>query len=982
MTFKRVLNNLQPGTYAIRVKAVGSSLLDSEWSAVFTVQVTGDTTPPPVPSAPTVSQSLAGINISWIDPSYDIPVDFAGVEVYSSEDSYITPIGLITVQGGFQPFATQEYETTYRFKFKAVDRSGNKSSFSAESNAISPAKLVESDVTAGILDFEEIPYKDNGNFVSDGSFETTARQNALTDINTSLKVSFGTSGAFLGSGSLNILSGGLNQDIYLMGNPSAPDFVNKYPIIVNPSDVYLGRLAVKNQSGSSATVALKMRVYKTDLTTSDLTLVTQSVTSSSSWQPLIVNTAQANRVIPANGYAAQIFITSTQQISIDAVEVRQVIGTALIQDAAITNAQIQDATIQNAKIAFLDAGLIRTSEISGLNLNESVIISSASRLQRSITGATAYGTGSSTITYTANSHGFSIGQTVEVSGVTPSSYNKTGIITNITDNTFTISVSPNGSNQTYSSGGLATNQNIITFTSNNHGFVSGQTVVVSGVNPSSYNQTSTISSTTTNTFTTIFSTPVSSTYSSGGTATIFATISGASYNSTLGEITYTTSHTHGFLPGYTATITNVSPSGYNISGAITKVTTNTFSILSVSNPGTYSSNGRASLSTSVLVKLGAKGSIFAGNSATSGARILLDVNGLRAFNSSNVNTVNISSDGSASFTGSLTATTGTFTGFMTAGQIRIGSGVSGSNNGIHNAATGDYIYDNGLVRLGNGAILYNGSTLTINANGTFSGSLSSGISISSPVISGGSITGSTLNIGSGTFQVNSSGALTASSATLTGRLTLPTGSDTIRFLSGATTVGTIDNYFGSGINVYYGTTGSQGALDVTSTEGALRYGASSYVQATSSGVFTAGDITLGQRVFAPDILTTTNAANLRHGNLGELLRVTSSSMRYKENIQNLNITPSLNANNLLYLPVRSFTYKEEYLSDDDDRFGQVVPGFIAEEVNEHYPIAVDYADGEINSWNERFIIPGMLSLIQDMHQEITELKSRLDALEQ
>jgi hypothetical protein len=751
VTFKKVLNNLQPGEYVIRVKAVGASLLDSEWSAIFTVIVTGDTTPPPVPSAPTVSQSLAGINISWIDPSYTLPVDFAGVEVYYSVDSYTTPIGFITVKGGVQPFTTQEYSTSYRFKFKAVDRSGNKSAFSAESNAISPAKLVESDVTAGILDFDEIPYKDNGNFISDGSFETTSRQDVLTNINTALKISFGTSGAFLGSGSLNILSGGVNQDIYLMGNPAALDFVNQYPLIVNPSDVYLGRLAVKNTSGSTATVSLKMRIYKTDLTTTDLTLVTQSVTSSSSWQALITNTAQSNRVIPSNGYAAQILVVSTQPVSIDTTEVRQVIGTALIQDAAITNAQIQDATIQSAKIATLAAGKITSDSI-----------------------------------------------------------------------------------------------------------------------------------------------------------------------------------------------------------------------------------------TSAELQISSTGKLYAGTSPSIGERLLFDVNGLRAFNSSNVNTVNISSNGSASLTGTLTATGGTFTGFMTAGQVRIGAGIVSGRDGISFNNNNDFIYDNGQFRLGNGKIVFNPSTgvLTIDANGTFSGSLSSGISISSPVISGGSITGSTLNIGSGTFQVNSSGSLTATSATLTGRITLPSSSDTIRFLSGGSTVGTIDNYSASGINIYFGTTGAQGALDVTSAEAALRYGGSSYVQATSSGIFTGGDTNLGQRVFAPNILTTSNAANMRHGNLGELLRVTSSSARYKENIQNINIISSLNANNLLSLPVRSFTYKEQYLLDNDDRFGQVVPGFIAEEVNEYYPIAVDYVDGEINSWNERFIIPGMLSLIQDMNQEITELKTRLDALEQ
>ena len=788
MTFKRVLNNLQPGTYAIRVKAVGSGLLDSEWSALFTVVVTGDTTPPPTPAAPTVSQSLAGINIIWDEPSYTVPVDFAGVEVYSSVDSYTTPIGFITVKGGVQPFTTQEYSTVYRFKFKAVDRSGNKSAFSPESNAISPAKLVESDVTAGILDFEEIPYKDNGNFVSDGSFETTARQNALIDINTALKISFGTSGAFLGTGSLNILSGGLNQDIYLMGDPASTSFVNQYPIIVNPSDVYLGRLAVRNQSGSAATVTLKMRVYKTDLTTTDLTLVTQSVSSSSSWQTLTVNTAQANRIIPANGYAAQIFVTSTREIAIDAVEVRQVIGTALIQDAAITNAQIQDATIQSAKIANLAAGKITSDSI-----------------------------------------------------------------------------------------------------------------------------------------------------------------------------------------------------------------------------------------TSAELQISSTGKLYAGTSPSTGARLLFDVNGLRAFDSSNVNTVNISSNGSASFTGSLTATTGTFTGFMTAGQIRIGSGVSGSNNGIHNVTTGDYIYDNGLVRLGNGALVYNGSTLSINANGTFSGSLSSGISISAPVISGGTITGSLISTAS------SGSAISLNSST--NALSFRTGSTTVGHIVPLSSLGVIMHYgsspdpnagtfpqifvgssnvFAAASNTIYFSASSVGSIVSGSSinnltinsSGAQLYGSSTnYLNITSSGsqlfgsssnnlninttgIQLNGRVDFSSTMFAPNINTTANAANMRHGNLGEFLRSTSSSIRYKENIQNINLVEDLSPSKLLTLPVRSFTYKAKHLPDSDDRFGLPVPGFIAEEVAEHYPIAVDYVEGEIDSWNERFIIPGMLSLIQDLNKEISILKSRLDALEQ
>jgi len=112
------------------------------------------------------------------------------------------------------------------------------------------------------------------------------------------------------------------------------------------------------------------------------------------------------------------------------------------------------------------------------------------------------------------------------------------------------------------------------------------------------------------------------------------------------------------------------------------------------------------------------------------------------------------------------------------------------------------------------------------ATGTFSGSLSSGISISAPVITGGSITGTsgsftgdisgasgtftgdlsgadisggTINIGSGTFQVDSSGNLTATSATLTGSISSTSGT------IGGWTIGSTDLSSG---NISIDSTGS------------------------------------------------------------------------------------------------------------------------------------------------------------------------------
>ena len=61
-------------------------------------------------------------------------------------------------------------------------------------------------------------------------------------------------------------------------------------------------------------------------------------------------------------------------------------------------------------------------------------------------------------------------------------------------------------------------------------------------------------------------------------------------------------------------------------------------------------------------------------------------------------------------------------------------------------------------------------------------------------------------------------------------------------------------------------------------------------------------------------------------------------------------------------------------------------GFIAEEVAEIFPIATDYEtdkDGNrvVENWNEKYIIPAMLRLIQNQHKEIETLKLRVSELE-
>jgi hypothetical protein len=115
---------------------------------------------------------------------------------------------------------------------------------------------------------------------------------------------------------------------------------------------------------------------------------------------------------------------------------------------------------------------------------------------------------------------------------------------------------------------------------------------------------------------------------------------------------------------------------------------------------------------------------------------------------------------------------GTFTGTVTAGSglnsVKLGNDVSGTNDGIYIGATGDYIYSDGTLRLGNGGITYASGVLSVEGDIT-ANALSADATITSPIITGGTYQTS-LNAGNGStsgVRINTSGiyAWGSSSAT-------------------------------------------------------------------------------------------------------------------------------------------------------------------------------------------------------------------------
>lgn len=105
----------------------------------------------------------------------------------------------------------------------------------------------------------------------------------------------------------------------------------------------------------------------------------------------------------------------------------------------------------------------------------------------------------------------------------------------------------------------------------------------------------------------------------------------------------------------------------------------------------------------------------------------------------------------------------------------------------------------------------------------------------------------------------------------------------------------------------------------------------------------------------------------------------TSSRRYKHDIKP--ISGDRDPARLLNLPVVEFVYNDNHPLQYADMEGQTLPGLIAEDVAEIYPAAaIRDAEGRVESWDERRIIPGMLALIQEQQKRIDKLEAQLAQL--
>jgi hypothetical protein len=146
---------------------------------------------------------------------------------------------------------------------------------------------------------------------------------------------------------------------------------------------------------------------------------------------------------------------------------------------------------------------------------------------------------------------------------------------------------------------------------------------------------------------------------------------------------------------------------------------------------------------------------------------------------------------------------------------------------------------------------------------------------------------------------------------------------------------------------------------------------------TSSSFTSGGTFTASSSVFMPSLGTDSSAANMRvgTGGAGQVFRSTASSRMFKNSITPITEEIELDPKKLLEIPVVAFKYNEDYLRKEDTRFNKMIPGFIAEDMKEIYPIAIEQDGGDATDWNPRYVVPSMLALIQELYTRIETLEN-------
>ena len=281
--------------------------------------------------------------------------------------------------------------------------------------------------------------------------------------------------------------------------------------------------------------------------------------------------------------------TSTQDLFAAAgTNIWDVSGTTAVKSHTISNDKMQHINITTPGGHFLVAcnGQDATTFYNGTEWINNASTETAQQVD-SITHVGTLATATTHVT-----HGLVTGNQIVMSGITPAAYNGTFIITvlNATQFTYTMASTPS-TNATANGTAYAitsitnTGTGALVTTSADHNLYTGNIVVVTGATPSAYNGTYAITRQSATTFTYALTT------NPGGNATVVGTYSVAAV--TISELFHngttanaTTATAHGLLTGNQITVSGSTPSDYNGTFIITRLSDTQFSYVMATTPAT------------------------------------------------------------------------------------------------------------------------------------------------------------------------------------------------------------------------------------------------------------------------------------------------------------------------------------------------------------------------------------------------------------
>ena len=162
-------------------------------------------------------------------------------------------------------------------------------------------------------------------------------------------------------------------------------------------------------------------------------------------------------------------------------------------------------------------------------------------------------------------------------------------------------------------------------------------------------------------------------------------------------------------------------------------------------------------------------------------------------------------------------------------------------------------------------------------------------------------------------------------------------------------------------------------LIITATEVSANTGTFEDLTVTSSASFTSPP-----KIENMEYTTSSNTV-CWDGRTGykQLMLKSSSSKRYKDIGDN--ITES-EVDEWYNIEPTWAKYKDGYLVKGDENEGRYIPMFIAEDVEKYFPEATRHANGQVEDWNERIMIPAMFAMLKAQKKKIDQQEKLINKL--